>query len=220
MVNRPQEVNSTSYSTEQVATKKPVTRYDIVDEVYDSKVESFQVNQKDVNIIDSEVAYDTVTTTRDNYVTLNKLCGHTEYREKAEHYIENIVEQKEVLIEEYEEVWRTRDVTTYEEQSYTDYINKKVTVCDSSSSDEGYGYGHGWESSSDDCQIVWKKVAVTKTKSVPVVTQEKYLNKEPTQRWEIQDVVVQVPRVRVLKEPFTVNEPCTETINVPTTTTN
>jgi hypothetical protein len=69
-----QQVNSTSYSTEATMGTQDRTRFDVVQQERDTKIDSFQTNDKLVNIIDSEVAYDEVTTTRDNFITINKLC--------------------------------------------------------------------------------------------------------------------------------------------------
>jgi len=155
-----------------------VTRYDLVDQEYDTINSQFVVGEKDVNVVDFDVEYDDVTTTRDNYITINKFCPVTKYRDVEEHYIDNVEKTQDVNIAYYEEVWKTRDVTSYETKIETSYINKKVTVCDSSSSDDGYGdssssddgygkwgkqrrWGWGASSSSDDCRIVWKKVPVS-----------------------------------------------------------
>lgn len=208
-----------------------MTRYDIVDEEYDSINSQFVIGQKDVNIVEHDVVYDEVTTTRDNYITLNKLCPTTKYRDAEEHYIENVQTTRNVNIADFEEEERTRDVTTYQTETYQSYINKRVTVCDSSSDDhygdsssssDGYGgYGHGWaSSSSDDCHIVWKRVPVSKSRQVPVVHQESYIAKVPVNRVETITSTEQVPRVRIVQESYTENEACTETINHPTTSTN
>merc|ERR1712032_1085984 len=71
--NRPQEVNSTSYSTKAVQGSQSVTRYDVVNADRQTTKDVFVVSPKNVGIIESEVAYDTVTSTRDNLIEINKL---------------------------------------------------------------------------------------------------------------------------------------------------
>lgn len=53
-----------------------------------------------------------------------------------------------------------------------------------------------------------------------MITQEKYIAKEPRNRVETKIYTEQVPRTRTVQESYEENERCTETINHPTTSTN
>ena len=105
-----QQVNSTAYSTSATQGSQDRTRFDVVQQSRDTQLESFQTNQKAVGIIDSEVAYDTVTETRDNYITINKLCDAQETREVKETIMEDQIQTIDVT--------KTRPVemTTLEDQ--------------------------------------------------------------------------------------------------------
>jgi hypothetical protein len=97
-----QVVNSTSYSTEATAGVQDRARFDVVVQSRDAKVDSFRVDDKLVNIVDSEVAYDTVTKTRDNILTINKLCDSSRQVEVTE---TTLVDQQQTI-----DVPKTRQV--------------------------------------------------------------------------------------------------------------
>lgn len=200
VVSRDQEVSTTNYSTKSVdAGLKDVTRYDIVDQVVDEYVQEFRTVQKEVPIVESRVVYEDVTTTRDNYVTLHELCP-------VEREVTFTV-QKPVYTTVQVDVPKSKKVRSYEEKEITTYHSKKV--CTKAGEDECWGencgYGWGWE-----CK--WVKTPVTKTVKVPsyeIVTYTETVDKTVTTYEEVEKT-----------KTVTENEPCTRTVNYPTTTTN
>ena len=237
--NRPQDVTSVSYSTEQVKGTQDRARYDIVEEEYESFEDVFVTKMKDVEVIESKTEYEEkveivlrpktvegvlevkkqrpvektvlvpvtkevkVTKTRPTTevitIDVEKTRPVTKTRE-VEKTIQVDVEktrtvtktrpvEKKVLVDVektrdvektiYEEVEKTRDVTTYVKKPKTTYKLKTITIHDDDHDHghggygkHGHGHGHGHKT-------ITKKIPITTYEKVPVVTQEKYIEKVP-----------------------------------------
>ena len=120
-----QQVNSTSYSTAPTMGSQDRTRFDVVQQSRDTKIDSFQTNDKLVNIIDSEVAYDTVTSTRDNILTINKLCDSSRVIDVTETILQNQTELIDVIKTRPVQMTTLEDqvvLTTEEEEILVDQI--------------------------------------------------------------------------------------------------
>ena len=84
--NRPQTLSSTRYDTVAVSGTQDRTRFDVVSADEDVDLLELEQGTKEVTKKDFTVEYDEVTKTRDNFITLNKLCD-VEYEEEVQETI-------------------------------------------------------------------------------------------------------------------------------------
>ena len=83
---RPQTINSTSYATFGTSGSQFRTRYDVANADVDVDLLELEQGTKEVTKKDFTVEYDEVTKTRDNFITINKLCD-VEYEEEVQETI-------------------------------------------------------------------------------------------------------------------------------------
>jgi hypothetical protein len=203
-----QNVSTTSYSTKSVdAGLKDVTRYDVADQVVDEDIEQFRVDLEDRAILESEVAYDTVTSTRDNYITINKLCPITKTREVTVTVPD--VKLVDVDIVKTKKVASSKLVkTTVVDKKKVCYNKQNDWQCDW---DWNCKNNSGWNWNKTEWNCKWISEPRWITKRVPTYELVNYT----------ETITKEVPTTKqvIQTEEYTENEACTETINYPTTVT-
>ena len=85
-MNRPHTVNSTRYDTVATSGTQDRARYDVVNADVDVDLLELEQGTKEVTKKDFTVEHDEVTRTRDNFITINKLCD-VEYEEEVQETI-------------------------------------------------------------------------------------------------------------------------------------
>ena len=83
---RPEQIDSTRYDTVQVNGVQDRARYDVVSDDQELELLELEQGTKEVTKKDFTVEYDEVTKTRDNFITINKLCD-VEYEEEVQETI-------------------------------------------------------------------------------------------------------------------------------------
>ena len=84
---RPEEIRSTRYDTVGTQGVQDRARYDVVSDDQTLELLELEQGQKEVTKKDFTVEFDEVTKTRDNFITINKLCD-VEYEEEVEEVIQ------------------------------------------------------------------------------------------------------------------------------------
>lgn len=84
---RPEEIKSTRYDTVATQGVQDRARYDVVSDDQTLELLELEQGQKEVTKKDFTVEFDEVTKTRDNFITINKLCD-VEYEEEVEEVIQ------------------------------------------------------------------------------------------------------------------------------------
>ena len=236
---RPEVIESTRYDTVGTQGVQDRARYDVVSDDQTLELLELEQGKKEVTKKDFTVEFDEVTKTRDNFITINKLCD-VEYEEEVEEVIHVPVAavcQQTVNQPLAEQVFVPKVAVGVAKVGYASNVQKigyqgvgclssscgvtsgddDCSWCDSSSSDDGHGLGLGG--------YYGASRPVFARTSRPVYARKAYGVSVPKtilrDNFVTVDVACTKQEEQVVKKIVkkTRKEPCTETINYQTTVT-